>query len=370
MTKERKIVGQLALGALLLPITGCMDGSETEPDTTRVDEDESALICADCEPGGGEPPASTAPLCSSACSATADCQTACKSSSGSTTATTCGSYGICRSCSTFCSAGTSCGASCRANGAVTSCGGYGTCASTYCGYPVALASRTTKNHEHFPSSGWAYGYTYFVEAGTQKTGYLPYSVGRYPTMYFQQNVFASNFQGAWLVSSNESNPRPGTVQFEQRYVYDPDHCYWNGFTTVCPPAYGIVDSYRKYPLVYAKRCSTNPALGIATLSVKEHDPGGTDDEVGKFDIDLGRCQSQVFGAGVTSGWTSAAYADGYEYDADVDDNDTIAWVSYKLWCYRCANGGDCKDGVDTSLVSTQPPFGVTEDPDDAPAYNN
>ena len=357
-------MGRITVGGLFVMCTvqiACL-----VPDGGGESELEQSICysCADDVP--------TAPACGSTCSTSSVCTTACTASG---VETTCGSYGMCKSCSSACSASKPCSLQCRNAGALTTCGGYGVCGVqyTYCAYPKVTRSRVVKNHENWPEDGWEYGYMYFAEAGTQKTGTPRSFLGLAPNVSsFDTNVYASNFQGPYKVSTPESNPAH-VVQFEARYVSEspPDTiCSTSG----CVPEnnnWGVVDSCRSYPLAWAEKCVTvyGPATTFpaVTLHVKEHDPSefgtSTDDEVGKFTVALDACRSQVFSVGNAAGWTAVTTVAGQKYDSDVDDNDTIESVSYQLWCYRCAGANDCHAGVGPVPVprdASQPVYGATD----------
>jgi hypothetical protein len=107
------------------------------------------------------------------------------------------------------------------------------------------------------------------------------------------------------------------------------------------------------------------------MYVKEDDEGGTPDEVGRFYINTNHCKGDVWDLGYASGWSAIHRAYGYKYDSSTDDdNDTISWVDYKLWCNSCGGAAapaasnnylGCTYGVDATTA--YPPLGSCQGDD-------
>ena len=189
---------------------------------------------------------------------------------------------------------------------------------SYCTMPVVVGAAIRDIHES--SLNGPQGYAYFAAAKKPKRGRVPATVGYGPTERFDTCAHASNFRGPEPVGRS---PR----QWE-----------WSA-------AGSLQTSSARYPLIYAAGCASSPGrLGEAVLPVYEHDDGVLiDDTVGAVVVDRSACE-RVFASGATSGWATLPRAPGRSWDG-VDD---IAYVDVRLWCYRCASGGDCRYGVGES----------------------
>jgi hypothetical protein len=175
----------------------------------------------------------------------------------------------------------------------------GQCVDTrqYSSYPLIVKAAISDIHE----SGFngPAGFAYFAAAGKEKTGNLPPSLGGLNG--WSTNVWASNFQGPWLVSGNA----------RQQWEWTTDG--W------------IQATIRTYPAVYCQQTATSAAsFTLAAYTIKEDDDFlNGDDYVGKVQIDHRFCKSDVFDRGLLAGWSQQ------HTTAGIDD---VKETSYKLYC--------------------------------------
>ncbi|HEY7215041.1 MAG TPA: hypothetical protein VIC28_10450 [Thermoanaerobaculia bacterium] len=199
---------------------------------------------------------------------------------------------------------------------------YGECVDSvsYSSYPLITGAGIWDIHES--SLDGPEGFAYFVAAGSEKTGNLPATLGGLSG--WSTNVWASNFQGPVPVGGN------ARVQWE-----------WtaDGWLQEAP--------YRTYPAYYCQQNVSTPAsFAFTAYAIKEDDDwGNPDDPVGQVLIDHRYCKSEVFDAGLASGWTAQHQTPGW---------DDVVYTRYKLYCStnrNCSATAQCPDGTFVSCWS-------------------
>jgi hypothetical protein len=191
---------------------------------------------------------------------------------------------------------------------------------SYSSYPLINGAGIWDIHES--SLDGPEGYAYFTAAGSEKTGNLPATLGGLSG--WSTDVWASNFQGPVPVGGN------ARVQWE-----------WtaDGWFQEAP--------YRIYPAYYCQQNASTPAsLAFTAYAIKEDDDwGNPDDPVGQVLIDHRYCKSEVFDAGLASGWTVQHQTPG---------TGDVAYTRYKLYCStnrNCSATAQCSDGTFISCWS-------------------
>lgn len=190
----------------------------------------------------------------------------------------------------------------------------GTCTNTttYQSYPLIVRAAIWDIHEGLFNGPEGFGY--FRNAGTEKTGNLPSSLGGLSG--WSTNVWGSNFQGPIKVTSTRDQwewTADGWLQY----------------------------AYRTYPAMYCRQTvSSTGSFALLSYNIYEDDDGWNgDDYVGKVRIDHRFCKTEVFDLGLTNTWTPEHTTTG------VDDVDH---VRYKLYCTKttgcnatlpCPSGG-------------------------------
>ncbi|MFL6197298.1 MAG: hypothetical protein ACJ75H_24130 [Thermoanaerobaculia bacterium] len=182
---------------------------------------------------------------------------------------------------------------------------------SYHSYPLITGSQIWDAHES--SLNGPKGFLYFSAAGNEKTGNLPSTLGGLSG--WSTNVWASNFQGPWLVSSSR------------------DQWEWTADSW-------LETGYRTYPALYCQQTASTPsAFSLAAYTIKEDDDNfNADDYVGKSQIDHRYCKSDVFDLGTANGWSSQHSTSG------IDD---IISTTYKLYCttnQNCSVSTECPNG--------------------------
>lgn len=185
----------------------------------------------------------------------------------------------------------------------------------YCGMPEIRFAQIADAHECDSTSALGCGraFMYFGEAGTEKTGNLPSRIG---SDLYDTNVWASNFQGPYLVSDSRQ-------QFE-----------WG-------TSFSSLDriSSRVYPALYATSCAAVSVGGAPAaplrkwLHVYEDDEWiNPDDYVGGAAFDESACVTDVWSKGLAYGWTGL-------HSATVSQD--VGEVTYRTWCWRCLDATTC-----------------------------
>ncbi len=190
-----------------------------------------------------------------------------------------------------------------------------------CGLAVVERAAITDIRESFVNGPM--GFAFFAEAPEVKTGVVPRAVGRDPVRRFDTDLYASNFQGPVEVRHPDLRPQ---------WEWESD-----GELEV---------SERSYPLVWAWQCAPRAfQMERVRLHVLEHDEfPDWNDRLGSFVVDLAVC-NDVLTDGRTAGWSSLQRTEGLP-DRGADGDSDIAWVEYRVWCYRCSGRKDCRRDVE------------------------
>ncbi len=133
---------------------------------------------------------------------------------------------------------------------------------------------------------------------------------------YNTNVWASNFQGPYVVNGDREQLEWGTAGSLTDFT-----------------------SNRVYPALPAVSCaavSVGGALATApnkSLHVYEDDEFiNPDDYVGAMTFGFSACTNDVFGRGLNQGWTSPRAA---ALSGD------ISAVAYREWCWKCLDATGC-----------------------------